>query len=48
LWSSDWYKSADISTIMARVPTHEPWDHHENLGPDKFTPDKLDATGNIG
>ena len=31
-----------IETIMARVPTHEPWPHHENLDPLSFTTDKTD------
>jgi hypothetical protein len=29
-------------SIMKRVPMHEPWPHHENLDPTKFTPTKLD------
>jgi hypothetical protein len=29
-------------TIMRRVPTHEPWPHHENLDPEKFKPDQTD------
>ena len=31
-----------ISTIMKRVPMHEPWPHHENLDPSMFTVDKTD------
>jgi hypothetical protein len=31
-----------IESIMARVPTHEPWPHHENLDPLSFTPDATD------
>lgn len=31
-----------ISSIMLRVPTHEPWPHHENLNPESFTPEKTD------
>jgi len=27
---------------MRRVPTHEPWAHHENLDPEQFTPEKTD------
>ena len=29
-------------TIMRRVPTHEPWPHHENLDPEKYKPEKTD------
>jgi hypothetical protein len=35
---------ATISSIMLRVPTHEPWPHHENLDPASFMPDKTDIT----
>jgi hypothetical protein len=31
-----------FNTIMRRVPTHEPWAHHENLDPKQFTPEKTD------
>jgi len=29
-------------SIMRRIPTHEPWPHHENLDPEKFKPDQTD------
>lgn len=32
------YKAGNIDSIMQRVPTHEPWDHHESTNPAKFTP----------
>jgi hypothetical protein len=31
-----------ITSIMLRIPTHEPWPHHENLDPESFTPEKTD------
>ena len=31
------YKADDITSIMKRVPTHEPWDHHENINQTQFT-----------
>ncbi len=31
-----------LQTIMNRVPSHEPWPHHENLDPLKFKPAKTD------
>lgn len=38
-WANgNFYKSTDITSIMRRVPTHEPWDHHESIYPDGFTP----------
>lgn len=39
-WSNGkFYKTADdIVSIMKRVPTHEPWDQHENINPSRFTP----------
>lgn len=33
-----------IISIMQRVPTHEPWDQHENINPDKFSPSATDVT----
>jgi len=29
-------------SIMRRIPTHEPWPHHEHLDPEKFKPDQTD------
>lgn len=34
----------DISTIMRRVPSREPWIHHENLDPQQFIPANTDRT----
>jgi len=34
-----------MESIMTRVPTHEPWPHHENLDPLSFTPAKTDREG---
>jgi hypothetical protein len=31
-----------ITSIMLRVPNHEPWPHHENLDPVNFKPEKTD------
>jgi len=31
-----------IESIMRRIPTHEPWPHHENLDPAKFKPAATD------
>jgi len=33
---------AFTESIMRRVPTHEPWPHHENLDPQKFKPENTD------
>jgi len=37
--NSQFYKANNITSIMLRVPTHEPWDHHENTDPGRFSPD---------
>lgn len=29
-------------SIMRRIPTHEPWPHHENLDPKEYKPEKTD------
>ncbi len=42
--NSVFYKGNSIKSIMQRVPTHEPWDQHENINPSKFTPAATDAT----
>lgn len=43
-WSDgQFYKASDIVTIMTRVPTHEPWDHHENVNPVRFGSGGTDA-----
>lgn len=38
------YKAEDIISIMKRVPTHEPWDHHENINRSQFSPTETDTT----
>lgn len=43
--NNNYYRQPDIRSIMKRVPTHEPWDHHENIAPGDFTPDKTDRGG---
>lgn len=47
--SSGWengvfYKADSIKSIMQRVPTHEPWDQHENFNPPKVAPPATDVT----
>lgn len=36
--NANFYRDSDIASIMQRVPTHEPWDQHENVNPDQFSP----------
>ena len=38
-----WYKTTDISSIMQRVPMHEPWDQHENNNPAAYKPTSTDS-----
>lgn len=38
------YKTDDITSIMQRVPTHEPYDQHENIDPVKFSAAATDIT----
>lgn len=35
--NNNYYRAPSIKSIMARVPTHEPYDYHENIDPDKVT-----------
>jgi len=44
-WSNgNFYKADDIKSIMQRVPTHEPWPQHENINPEKTSPESTDIT----
>lgn len=36
------YKASNIDSIMQRVPTHEPWDHHETSS-QKFSPESTNV-----
>ena len=37
------YKADDLNSIMKRIPTHEPWDHHENVNKSLFEPTLTDT-----
>jgi hypothetical protein len=37
------YKTVDVLSIMQRIPSHEPWDQHENINPNEFTLDRTDS-----
>lgn len=42
-WANgNFFKASDIVSIMQRVPTHEPWDQHENVNPAKYAPPATD------
>lgn len=43
-WANEKYKAENIRSIMQRVPTHEPWDQHENINPTKFSSTATDVT----
>jgi len=46
-WENNiFYKNQEgpIKSIMQRVPTHEPWDQHENINPSQFSPQATDVT----
>jgi predicted chitinase len=44
-WANgNFYKTNDIVSIMQRVPTHEPWDQHENINPSKYSPSATDQS----
>ena len=38
------YKAENIQSIMQRVPTHEPWDQHENINPQRFRSNATDSS----
>ena len=37
------YKDKDLTSIMKRVPTHEPWDHHESINAAQFAGPQTDT-----
>ena len=41
------YKDEDITSIMKRVPTHEPWDHHESINAAQFTGPQTDTEADV-
>ena len=48
-WANkNFYKASDIISIMKRVPTHEPWDQHENINPAQFSTDATDLGNSAG
>lgn len=43
-WANgNFYSAGTISSIMQRVPTHEPWDQHENINSAKFSAAATDS-----
>jgi len=38
------YKAPNLTTILQRVPSHEPWDQHEDINPQQFSLNKTDTT----
>jgi len=43
-WANAKYSTGTIRTILQRVPTHEPWDQHENVNPTRFNSQATDIT----
>jgi predicted chitinase len=42
--TATFYRTVPISSIMQRVPTHEPYDQHEDVNPSKFSSAATDIT----
>jgi hypothetical protein len=42
--NGNFYKTENLLSIMQRVPTHEPWDQHENIDVVRFSPRNTDTT----
>jgi hypothetical protein len=40
--SAETEEELSLTSIMRRMPMHEPWPHHENLDPLEFLPEKTD------
>jgi putative chitinase len=44
-WAKDnKYATKAVDSIMQRMPTHEPYDQHENVNPQKFSSDATDVS----
>ena len=42
-WANgNFFKAGNITTILQRVPTHEPWDQHESVNPQLYTSNGTD------
>jgi hypothetical protein len=42
IYSNPDHEENVTNSIMLRIPSHEPWPHHENLNPTNFKPEKTD------
>lgn len=43
-WANgNFYRIGNITSIMQRIPTHEPWDQHENINPSQFSSSNTDV-----
>ena len=42
VWATSKFQSGVTSSIMKRIPMHEPWPLHENQAPNLLTPDNTD------
>ena len=41
-WAKDRYQVPELSSILQRIPMHEPWSLHEHLNPQAVTPENTD------
>jgi len=42
--NGNFYKGTDLISIMQRIPSHEPWDQHENINPSQFSLTNTDSS----
>ena len=43
-WGDNKYNAGNLTTIMQRVPMHEPWSQHEDLSSELFSPENTDVS----
>jgi predicted chitinase len=43
-WENGFYNASNIKSFMQRIPTHEPWDQHENINRTKFSSSSTDVS----
>jgi hypothetical protein len=47
-WNGNYFAASEIYTTLTRVPTHEPYDQHEDKSPATYSPANLDQNRDGG
>jgi putative chitinase len=44
VWDNNFYAAPNLTSIMSRIPSHEPWAQHESANPEQFNLANTDAS----